>query len=48
MYFQMTSEKLNRTVSVQSLNSQIFKASSVDSERLFVVIKFQISDNFPY
>lgn len=32
-------------MSVHSI-SQIFEASPVDAERLFVVITFQISDNF--
>lgn len=36
----MVSEKLNGTMSVQSMNGQIFKASPVEAERLFVVIKF--------
>lgn len=43
----MVSEKLNDHLSVQSINSQIFKASPVDTERLFVVMKFKISDFFP-
>lgn len=41
----MAPEKLNGTMSVHSI-SQIFEASPVDAERLFVVITFQISDNF--
>lgn len=42
----MASEKLNGHLSVQSINSQILKASPVDTERLFVVIKLKISDFF--
>lgn len=36
----MTSEKLNGTMSVQSIDSQIFKASPAEAERLFVVNSF--------